>query len=896
MSTLPLAHFVERLCRSQLLEADRLKELRSLQTESAGARDLAQELMRREWLTPYQISQLMQDRQGDLVLGQYILLEPLGEGGMGQVFKAYQRNLHRLVALKVIRRDCLDNPKVIKRFQREIRAAGQLSHPNVVRAYDADEVGGIYYIAMELVDGIDLAHLVKEAGPLPVAQACDYVCQAALGLQHAHECGMVHRDIKPANLLVTHASPSAKRESATVPRPGSGVPAKPSSAALKRPGSGVLQRPGTADPWGTVKILDMGLARLSDSDPGVGAGNLTQAGTLMGTPDFIAPEQAVNSRTCDIRADIYSLGCTLYYLLSGQVPFPEGTTLDKVIRHQKEDPAPVEKARRARLMCDDRTEADADRYYVPGEVKAVLAKMLAKHPQDRFQTPGEVAEAMADVLERLAGGVPGPVKHEGKTAIESKPNVPYAVPSAAVTPPEACTAQRTHVSRYAVPRLSRLPRKWVTLATVVGALGIGMILAQIGAQGRPRANPPAEDAWLKTEPLEQVLWKKLTGKVNKRTTDLNELRQDLVRFRVQYFNTPQAREVPALLALLPSVFDALERKNIDKKQWFDWQPKEVVGVLGNWPMPGDLKKPEPRYHHALAVSPDGRYVVSGGPNGLLRTWDLATNLEYKVVGHAKQVVRIAFAPDGATFATASFDGTTKLWDTKSRNLMATLDTQEREVAAGRLKLMSSVAYKPDGSLLASAGADGVIRFWDLSTRPPQPKKALDATLGNVTALTFSADGDHVFWAEEGGLVRWALLSAGKFDKAHQLRAGPGMIKALELSSDGQALVLSAGKDVRLYSWNGVVLSETKVAHEHSGFVHAVAFAPDGKTFATVAEDKTVKLWDRVTGNPTQSWELRFPVVNVAFTPEGRHFLTANSNSTVYVFRPGARLADAIATQ
>ncbi len=176
---------------------------------------MAQELIRREWLSPYQVNQLFQDRGGELVLGQYSILERLGEGGMGQVFKACQRNLHRIVALKVIRRESLHNPRAIQRFQREIRAAGQLSHPNIVRAYDADEVNGTYFIAMELIDGMDLAKLVHEAGPLQVAQACDYIRQAALGLQHAHECGMVHRDIKPANLLVTRpteTAPHRKRE------------------------------------------------------------------------------------------------------------------------------------------------------------------------------------------------------------------------------------------------------------------------------------------------------------------------------------------------------------------------------------------------------------------------------------------------------------------------------------------------------------------------------------------------------------------------------------------------------------------------------------------------------------------------------------------------------------
>src|SRR5262249_19610903 len=160
---------------------------------------LVHELVRREWLTAYQVNQILQGKGGALTFGPFILLERIGEGGMGRVFKARQKMLDRVIALKVIRKQYLDNPKIIQRFLREIRAAGQLSNPHIVRAYDADEINGTYYIAMEFIDGDDLAKLVKEKGPLSVEQSCEYIRQAALGLQHAFERGMVHRDIKPAN-------------------------------------------------------------------------------------------------------------------------------------------------------------------------------------------------------------------------------------------------------------------------------------------------------------------------------------------------------------------------------------------------------------------------------------------------------------------------------------------------------------------------------------------------------------------------------------------------------------------------------------------------------------------------------------------------------------------------
>src|SRR6266498_5708785 len=175
MALMPITSFVASLLQSQLLDPEQRAELLHLQTTAGDARELAQEVLRRDWLTAYQINQIFHGKGNELILGPFVLLERLGEGGMGQVFKARQKILNRVVALKLIRKECLNNPKVILRFQREIRAAGQLSHPHIVRAYDADQVNGIYYIAMEYTEGVDLAKLVKDNGPLRVDQACEYI-------------------------------------------------------------------------------------------------------------------------------------------------------------------------------------------------------------------------------------------------------------------------------------------------------------------------------------------------------------------------------------------------------------------------------------------------------------------------------------------------------------------------------------------------------------------------------------------------------------------------------------------------------------------------------------------------------------------------------------------------
>ncbi len=295
---------VETLRHGRLLEPDQLDELtRTLPARSADPLALARELLQRGWLTPYQINQLFQDRAGDLVLGRYVLLERLGEGGMGQVFKAREQRLGRTVALKVLRKERIDKPDILRRFHTEIQAVARLSHPNIVYAHDAEQVGDAHLFAMEYVDGIDLARLVKQSGPLPVEQACEAVRQAALGLQHIHEHGMVHRDIKPANLMRTHQS-------------------------------------------GVVKVLDMGLARLLDDSGETATTNLTRLGVVMGTVDYIAPEQAMSSRRADIRSDLYALGCSFYYLLTGQVPFPVEEAMAKLLAHQCDRAVPVEQLRR----------------------------------------------------------------------------------------------------------------------------------------------------------------------------------------------------------------------------------------------------------------------------------------------------------------------------------------------------------------------------------------------------------------------------------------------------------------------------------------------------------------------------------------------------------------------
>ncbi len=369
MSVDPTDTLIAAVRESNLLDASRVAELQSWATEYLpDPSSLAKEIVRRGWLTAYQLREIGRGRARELQIGPYQLLDLLGEGGMGRVFKAHHTRLGRDVALKVIRKEKLSKPIVVQRFHQEIRATAQLSHPNVVLAFDADEIDGVHFFAMEYVEGTDLTKLVRDKGPIPIPLACDYIRQSALGLQHAFERGLVHRDVKPSNLLVT--------------------------------------------PRGQVKVLDLGLALLKEAPGGEDGHRVTQEGLVLGTPDFLAPEQAQNPTGVDIRADIYGLGATLYYLLTGRVPYEGGTPADKLMQHVTAPPPSLLK-----VMP-----------HAPPQLDALIQWMMAKRPEDRPQTPVQLAFALVPYCTPPGGSNPaGPPS--GYLPSPSYPAAAQATPS-----------------------------------------------------------------------------------------------------------------------------------------------------------------------------------------------------------------------------------------------------------------------------------------------------------------------------------------------------------------------------------------------------------------------------------------------------------------------------------
>ena len=334
--------FLDLVGKSTLVSASKLAEMLARSRAGNGPTTVDQAaaaLVRDAQLTFFQAKQIKIGRYKRFNIGEkYRLLELIGIGGMGAVYLCEHTMMRRLVALKVLPVDKLDDNSNLERFYREARAVAALDHPNIVRAYDIDKHEKLHFLVMEYVDGSSLQEVVaryavekKQFDPVRAAQ---YIAQAAVGMQHAHELGMVHRDIKPGNLLL--------------------------------------------DRSGVIKVLDMGLARFFNKQQDSVTEKYDDK-CVLGTADYLAPEQAV-SNIVDVRADIYSLGGTLYFMLTGLTPFPDGTIAAKLVAHQTRDPRPVE----------------AIRSDVPAGILDVLRKMMSKRPEDRYQEPIEVAEALAE--------------------------------------------------------------------------------------------------------------------------------------------------------------------------------------------------------------------------------------------------------------------------------------------------------------------------------------------------------------------------------------------------------------------------------------------------------------------------------------------------------------------
>ena len=349
MPKLTVDRFLELVAKSNLVDEDQLKRVAAdaengIQSDEEPLaeltpEDIADRLVDEDLLTRWQANKLLEGRHKGFVVGKYKLLGHLGTGGMSSVYLAEHLLMHRRVAIKVLpkARGADKDSSYLDRFHREAQAIAALDHVNIVRAYDIDNEGDTHYLVMEYIDGLDLNIIVRDTGTLDYITAARYIKQAARGLHYAHSVGLIHRDVKPANLLV--------------------------------------------DSEGVVKILDLGLARFTAEKE---QASLTVAydENVLGTADYLAPEQAVDSHGVDARADIYGLGCSLYFLLTGHPPFTEGTLTQRLMSHQKDPPPSIYK----------------DREDAPPGLVTICMRMMAKKPANRYKDCAEIARVLGEWL------------------------------------------------------------------------------------------------------------------------------------------------------------------------------------------------------------------------------------------------------------------------------------------------------------------------------------------------------------------------------------------------------------------------------------------------------------------------------------------------------------------
>jgi WD40 repeat protein len=724
---------------------------------------------------------------------RYRIEKLLGAGGMGAVYRAYHQVMDRPVALKIINPSVMTKPGMVQRFTREVRTAARLSHPNIVAAFDAEQAGGLHFLVMEYVDGTDLGRLVQERGPLGVDRACDYIRQAALGLQHAFEQGMVHRDIKPHNLMVT--------------------------------------------PDDRVKILDFGLALFaSEAAPAAG---ITATGIVLGTVDYIAPEQADNAHQADIRSDIYSLGCTLYHLLAGRPPFPTGTSIQKVMAHVEKIPQPL-------------TEL---RPHIPEKLMLVLDRMMAKNPKHRYQTPDEVALAL-----------------EPFTFATAIPRAPKSQSRARATDDGRTVLLETTAVR------GRKRRRIVIAASILLFLVVGLLGTAVY-----RIATDKGELVITTESDDVEVVIKQGGKevsiIDPKTEKSITLALRSGDYELELKGAPEGLKL------------TLDKATLTRGETVLAKIELVGATTAGGGKIGEIRR---FVGHAdgitaVAFSPDGHHILTGamtpGETFLdvdVQLWHATTGKELRrLTGQRGVIYAVSFSADGKRVVASSYGPSPniRVWDVGSGKVV-------REFSPGG-NTVFGVAFTADSEHVLSCEGDPTVRKWNIESG--KVVRQYEGLRSVARCLAVSRDGRFLACggcSQDGTILVWEVETGREVQRfeGHKWTGEPGE-NCIAFSPDGKQ-ILSGGYDGTVRLWSISDGKEIQRFTGHTGAIGGVAYAPDGSRILSGGyNDRTVRLWDARTGKELHRFtDHTKQVTSVACSPDGRFAVSGSADNTARLWR------------
>ena len=696
-------------------------------------------------------------------IDKYVVLGELGRGAMGTVYKARDPVLDRLVAIKMMSEELLIEEEMRGRFNREAKSAAGLQHPNIVTIFDFGELEneGPPYIVMELLDGVSLAQMMEEGQPERLEDKVQIVTQICRGLDYAHKRGLIHRDIKPGNIQVL--------------------------------------------PAGTAKVLDFGIAL------GEGSSIKTKTGLVMGTPNYMAPEQISGEKKVDLRIDMWAVGVILYELLSGERPFVASTVPSLVYRIVHAAPELL----------------DARALGLPAKLVSVIERVLTKDPDKRFRDLAMMARALDQVM-----GVATPIQEMSGESRARSYTTNFQLAKSLLDqgqPQRALEAAR---------RAQALEPTHGSVVDLVQEIEIA--LQRMQSEPTVAHNPEAAA-------FDAARW------------------VDDARMALTAGNRSEAlRIVDDVLAVEPGFEPAVELRDLlDTPGQAARAGRSRPGSLRTHTHRQARVRPElnfietitfgePPGTQVLTVGPHPQLVAVGGVDGLVRLWDIDARRKlasfrtelHQRTGHEALVTSLAFSPDGAFLASGHVDGNLHLW---SLDMGEEVQMKVRHEAS-----IGEVAFSPDGATLATCGLDNTVKLWDLdSLRRGNAQRRLIRQPAGVTTLLFSADGAQLITGHTNRIIRVHDVRTGRLTTT--LRGHGAALATCILSPDGNQIATGA-RDciIRIFDLNR--REEVKTLEGHKKSVAALSYFPQGNELASVAMDNSLIIWDLNTGNPrTTLW-------------------------------------------